>query len=230
MQAHAVGLDFRLTRRRIIIAGSIVVALVCVVLLYRTIDIAALHERAAEINGVLVFASMTVLPLIGFPVSVTHAVAGVRFGFGLGLALVAVSIVLQLLASYALVKAMPKLFARHLKPLRDRLPQGTHAPLTQFTILLPGVPYFAKNYVLPLAGVPLGIYLLWGIPLHIAKSAIGVVFGEMSDELTPLRVAGFVTYTLCITVGCAWLFRRLQKRMKEAPPRKRGKWKRRTSS
>ena len=227
MQAHAAALDFRVTPRRIGIVVAAIVALGALVLLYRTIDIAALHQRAAEVNGVLVFALMTVLPLIGFPVSVTHAVAGVRFGFGPGLALVSVSIVLQLLASYALVKGMPKLFTRPLKPLRERLPKGAHTPVTQFTMLLPGVPYFAQNYVLPLAGVPIGIYLLWGIPIHIAKSAIGVGFGDMSDDLTPLRIAGFVTYTIFITVTCTWAFRRLQARLKVAPAKKAAGRKRR---
>lgn len=207
-------------RRRILVGAGIVAAIVALVFAYRMIDIAALHARAEHVNGTLVFGLMTVLPMVGFPVSVTHAVAGVRFGFGPGLALVAVSIVLQLLGSYALVKAMPKFFARRLKPLRERLPKGAHAPVTQFTMLLPGVPYFAQNYVLPLAGVPLGIYLLWGISIHIAKSAIGVVFGDMSDNLTPLRIAGFAVYAISITVACTWAFRRLQARMKVAPEKK----------
>jgi uncharacterized membrane protein YdjX (TVP38/TMEM64 family) len=225
MQAEAVFFDFRVTRRRILIFVAVVAGIAALVFLYRKIDMTALHQRAEGVNGVLVFALMTVLPLAGFPVSVAHAVAGVRFGFGPGLALVSLSIVLQLLASYALVKAMPKLFARRLEPLRRRLPKGAHTPVTQFTMLLPGVPYFAQNYVLPLIGVPLGIYLQWSIPIHIAKSAIGVVFGDMSDDLTPIRIGGFVIYAILLAAVCTWAFRRLQERLKvspvKAPRRKR---------
>lgn len=223
MQAEAVFSFFniKMTVRRIVLVAAAVIGLIALVLVYRMIDMAALHQRAEGINGGLVFALMTVLPLAGFPVSVAHAVAGVRFGFGPGLALVAASIVLQLLTSYALVKAMPKLFARRLKPLQQRLPKGAHASVTQFTMLLPGVPFFAQNYVLPLVGVPLGIYLQWSIPIHIAKSAIGVVFGDMSDDLTPLRIAGFATYAIAITLACTWAFRRLQKRMQVTPPKAR---------
>src|SRR5687768_13498384 len=101
MPAQAALFDFKVTRRRLVIFGAVIVALVGLVLLYRQIDMVALHQRAQGVNGVLVFALVTVLPLFGFPQSVAHAVAGVRFGFGPGLALVAVSIVLQLLASYA---------------------------------------------------------------------------------------------------------------------------------
>src|SRR5688500_6382854 len=101
MQAAAVLFDFKLTRRRILIGAGIAAGMVALVFAYRMIDIEALHQRAEQVNGALVFGLMTVLPMVGFPVSVTHAVAGVRFGFGPGLALVAASIVLQLLGSYA---------------------------------------------------------------------------------------------------------------------------------
>lgn len=205
---------FELDRRKIITIAVIVVACVAMALLYRQIDIAAVHRRAEGMNGALVFALMTVLPLVGFPVTVTHAVAGARFGLPLGVVMVSLSITLQMLASYGLVNLAPKLFARRMEALRKRLPKGAHTPVTQFTMLLPGVPYFAQNYVLPVIGVPLGTYLLWGVPIHIARSLVGLAFGDMSDDLTPWRIAGFVTYFVVVTVTCAWAFRRLQAQLK----------------
>lgn len=219
MQLPAFVRDFEFTRKKVIWIVVAILACVGITLLYRQIDVAALHERAKGINGALIFTLMVVLPLVGFPVSVGHAVAGVRFGLGLGLALVAMSIVLQMLLSYALVKAMPKLFAKRFEGIRKRLPHGAHTPVTQFTMLLPGVPYFAQNYVLPVIGVPLGTYLRWGVPIHIAKSIVGVIFGDMSDDLTPGRIAGFVAYTVFTTVACAWAFQRLQAQMKGPSPR-----------
>jgi uncharacterized membrane protein YdjX (TVP38/TMEM64 family) len=209
---------FELDRRKIVTLVLIVLGCVGLALLYKQIDVPALHRRAEQIDGVWIFVLMTLLPLAGFPVTVGHAIAGVRFGLPLGLALVSLSIVLQMLLSYALVKAAPKLFARHFEPLRKRLPHAAHTPLTQFTMLLPGVPYFAQNYVLPLAGLPLGTYLLWGVPIHILRSIVGIAFGDMSDDLTPARIAGFVAYFVVITVTCTWSFRRLQARMKDRPP------------
>lgn len=210
------GVEFN--RRNLWRFGLIALACVGIALLYRQIDVAEVHRRAEEINGVLVFLLITVLPLLGFPVSVAHAVAGVRFGLGYGWLVVAFSIVLQLLASYALVKSAPKLFARRLEPLRRRLPHTAHVPLTLFTLLLPGVPYFAKNYVLPLVGVPLRTYLLWSAPIHIARSMVGIAFGDMSDNLTPLRITGFAVYTLALFTACAWAFRRLQTQIQDPPP------------
>jgi uncharacterized membrane protein YdjX (TVP38/TMEM64 family) len=214
---------FEIDRRKIITAVVVVLACVALALLYRQIDIEALHARAQEVNGALVFVLMTVLPLVGFPVSVCHAVAGVRFGLGPGVALVALSILLQMLASYALVKAVPKFFARRMEPFRKKLPKTAHGPLTVFTMVLPGVPYFAQNYVLPLVGVPLGTYLLWGWPIHILKSVVGIVFGDMSDDLTPARIAGFAAYAIFITATTAWAFRRLQAQMKDRRPAANGR-------
>ena len=214
MQVPAFLAEFEFTPRKIIIGVAIILGLVALTLVYRQIDVEALHQRAEQLNGFAVFSLITVLPLVGFPVSVTHAVAGVRFGIGLGLVIVAASIVLQLLASYALVKLAPGLFAKRLDHLRKRLPSGAHRSVTLFTILVPGVPYFAKNYVLPLMGVPLGTFLFWGGLIHIAKSTVGIVFGDMSDNLTPLRVTGFAVYALINTGACVWAFRRLQVQLK----------------
>ena len=213
----------QIDRRKIIAGIVIVLACIGLALLYRQVDVEALHERAKGLNGGLIFALVTLLPLVGFPVSVLHAIIGVRFGIGLGLLLVSVSIVLQTLLSYAIVRSAPQFFGRRLQPVRDRLPDAAHTPLTQFTTLLPGVPYFLQNYVLPLVNVPVRTALLWAVPIHILRSIIGIVFGEMSADLTPLRVAGFVLYAIAITVTCAWAFRRLQARIRDQRPKAGGR-------
>lgn len=179
-------------------------------LLHRQLDIATLHARAREMNGALVFGLMVVLPLVGFPGTVVQAVAGLRFGFGLGFALVALSVVLQMLAAYAVVSAAPKFFGARLEPLRRRLPQTAHTALTQFTMLLPGVPHWAKYYVLPLVGVPLRTYLLWGGSIHIATSAASVLVGNLGEHFTTGRLVAFIVYVAVTTLACAWAFRRLR--------------------
>lgn len=204
-----------LTPHRIKLAVAIVVVLVVLALFYRRIDIEAMHAWAANMNGLVVFAALTFLPMVGFPVSVMHAVTGARFGVAVGLGLVGISIFLQLLASYALVRFAPEFFSRRMAPFRKRLPRGAHRPLTQFTMLLPGVPYFAQNYVLPLVGVPLGTYLVWGTALHLVRSIIGIIFGDVSGDLTPGRIAGFACYGIAITLACGWAFRRLRAQLKD---------------
>lgn len=186
------------------------VLLVGIALLYQRIDVDQVHAYAQKQNSGLVFALITLLPLVGFPVTVLHVVAGMRWGPQLALPLVALSIALQLLASYALVRMFRPLFQKRLADLRERIPKGAHGPVCLFTALLPGVPYFAKNYVLPLIGVPLRTYLIWCLPLHIARSSIAVIFGHESDQLTPGRIAFFVVYFVFISLSCAWVFRRMK--------------------
>lgn len=215
MPRHIAGFD--VTPRRIVTLVSIVAALVTLTLFYRHIDAVALRERAARLNGPAVFAAVAVLPLVGFPVSVMHAVAGARFGLKLAIPLVALALVLQLLASYGLVRLAPAFFARRLAPLRARLPKAAHRPLTLFTLLLPGAPFFAQNYVLPLVGVPFRTFFLIAFPLHLMRSLIGVLFGDVSDRLTPLGIAGFGLYAVTVTLACAWSFRRLRARLRGPP-------------
>lgn len=188
-----------------------------VAVLSSKIDVHDVHERTAQMNGAVVFILIVLLPLFGFPVTVMHMLAGIRWGTGMGLALVAASILLQLLASYGLVHVFRPLFEKRLAPLRKRLPKTAHRNLTLFTMLLPGVPYFAKNYVLPLAGVPLRTYLLWSFPLHVLRSSIGVLFGDASDELNAQRIAAFAAYFVVIALVCTWSFRRLQRQVHDQP-------------
>lgn len=205
----------RLTPKQYLFIGLGVIAFIGLTYLYGRIDIDALHRKAEALNGGAVFVAMVLLPLAGFPVTVVHAVAGARFGIGLGCTLVALATFLQLLGAYALVKLAPGFFERKLEPLRKRLPHGTHTPVTLFTMLLPGVPYCGQIYVLPLIGVPLRTFLLWSLPINVARSVVGVTFGEISDELTPWKLAGFAAYFVGITVACTWAFRVLRRKMAE---------------
>lgn len=179
-------------------------------LLCRRIDVDQVHDYAEHLNSWVVFAGITLLPLVGFPVTILHIVAGMRWGPKLGLALVVVSILLQLFASFALVHLFRPLFERKLAKFRERVPRGAHGPVTLFTALLPGVPYFAKNYLIPVMGVPLRTFILWCFPLHAVRASVAVLFGHESDELTPMRIAGFCVYFGVITLSCAWVFRRLR--------------------
>lgn len=203
----------RFTPKQYLFVGLAVAGLAGVLLFYRQIDVDTIHARAEELNGFTVFAAMVILPLFGFPVSAMHAVAGVRFGLLPGCAVVALATLVQLLAAYGLVRLMPGFFEKKLEPLRRRLPEGTHRPVTLFTMLLPGVPYFSQIYVLPLIGVPLATFLAWSLPINVARSVVGVTFGDISDHLTPWRLAGFAGYFIGISLTCAWAFRRLRQKM-----------------
>lgn len=202
------------------LVAVIVVFAAVAAMVYRHGDMAAVHAEAARLPAGPAFALLLVLPLLGMPVSILHIAAGIRFGVGLGLALVALSILLQLLASYALVRVAGRRLARRrwVQELRDRIPAGAHVSVTVVTVLLPGAPYAAINYVLPLLGVPLRTYLAVAFPLHTLRSTITVAFGGQSDELTPARLALLLGYASLVLAGSWVTYRRIRGQLEDRPP------------
>jgi len=194
-------------------------------LLYRQIDVGQVHASAERFNGVAAFALLAVLPLAGFPASILHVAAGMRFGSGLGLLLVAASILFQLLASHAIVHLWRRRLARRawVQRLRRRIPRGAHASLCVFAVLLPGAPYAGINYVLPLIGVPLRTYLLCCLPLHTFRATVTVFLGDHSDHLTGARLAWLVGYALLILGASWWMFQRLRNQLGDPPARAGGR-------
>jgi uncharacterized membrane protein YdjX (TVP38/TMEM64 family) len=85
-------------------------------------------------------------------------------------------------------------------------------------MFLPGAPYFAQNYALAIAGVPLRTFLGYCFPIHFTRSFIGVIFGEWSGNFTPARIAVMVAYNVAITLICALAFRRLRAQLRNPPP------------
>jgi uncharacterized membrane protein YdjX (TVP38/TMEM64 family) len=189
-------------------------------LVYSQLEIETVHREAGRINGALAFALLVVLPLVGFPASVLHVAAGIRFGGPIGLALVSLSILLQLLASYAIVRIWRKRFerARWVKKIRERIPDGAHASVCAFTVLLPGVPYAAVNCVLPIVGVPLRTFIACAWPLHTLRSTVTVFFGDQSAHLTAARLAVLLAYASLIAGASWWTYRRLQAQFEDPPP------------
>jgi uncharacterized membrane protein YdjX (TVP38/TMEM64 family) len=197
----------------------VVLAGVLAALFHRQINVDAIHAFAAEIHGGTAFALLTVLPLVGFPASVLHVAAGIRFEAGLGLALVGASILLQLLASYGLVHAFRAAFARNewIRRVRQRIPRGAHASLCVFAVMLPGAPYAAINYTLPLVGVPFWTYLLCCLPLHTLRATVTVFLGDQSDKLTGARLGALGIYALVILGASWWTFVRLRTQLGGPP-------------
>jgi uncharacterized membrane protein YdjX (TVP38/TMEM64 family) len=193
---------------RLVIIG--VVLCVGLAVLSRYVTIEMVHEQANRLNGFVGFLLLTILPLVGFPVIPLHIVAGIRYGGPLGLLLVSLSILLQLLASYFLVHTFRRKFSKRLKPVKDRIPRGAHGTMCLFAMLLPGVPYFAKNYVLPFLGVPLRTYLAICLPIHAVRSSVAIFFGDKSDELTPTRITWLAVYFAATLLASWWMFRRLR--------------------
>jgi uncharacterized membrane protein YdjX (TVP38/TMEM64 family) len=188
-------------------------------LVYRQIDIHAVHAQAARLPALAAFALLAVLPLLGFPVNILHVAAGMRFGAPLALVLVVATICLHLVASFFIVQRWRDRFerARWIARLRKRIPRGAHASVCVFTVLLPGAPYAAINYALPLLGVPLRTLLLCALPVHALRSTVTILFGAQIDKLTGARLAILLGYALAVLAASWWTYRRLQSRFEHPP-------------
>lgn len=201
-------------RHLLVVLGLIGVGLF---FLYREVDMHTLQARAMEWNAGLVFALLALLPLVGFPVNVLHVTAGLRFGFALGMTLVALSILFQLLASYAIVHVWHDAFARHLAEVRKRIPRAAHGTVCLFTLLLPGVPYFIQNYTLVLIGVPFRVYISRCLPLHILRAVLTVGLGQQAGKFTRGGLAVLGAYWVLVLCASWWAYRRLRRQLADQP-------------
>ena len=190
----------------LVVAGT----LIALALGWHQIDVEAAHTYAEQLPWWAVVGTMTAVPLLGVPVAILHVVAGMRFGIPMGLLVVAVTTLIHHLVGYSLVRLSPKAFARRLQGWRARFPRGAHRAMTVFSCLVPGMPYAVQLYLLPVLGVPLRILLTVSVPLHTLRAVISIVGGDLSDQLTPGRIALFILYYAVLTVLCMLALRRIR--------------------
>ncbi len=186
-------------------------------LLWGGIDIADLHARAQRLPGVAVIAAITLLPLVGFPVSVLHLVAGVRFGFAAGMLVVAVTSVLHHVLGWALTRLLPARLFKGLEPWRARLRGAGHRDATLLCCLLPGMPYTVQLYLMPIIGVPFSLMFGLSAALHTARAIVTILLGDMSDELTPTKIAVLAVYYVALFAASALALRGLRRSMTKHP-------------
>jgi uncharacterized membrane protein YdjX (TVP38/TMEM64 family) len=169
-------------------AGAIL--LVGAVLIARGLDLKALLAQGLEIirgaGPVAFFLAMAVLPAVGAPLSAFSLTAGPVFGPTLGLPLVITlalaAITFNMAVSYWLARRafrplMEKLF-RRLGYALPRAAPGDEVDLIVLFRVTPGIPFPAQNYLLGLAEVPFGKYLLVSCAVQWPVNAAFIAFGE----------------------------------------------------
>lgn len=197
-------------RKAIIIGGLVALALS---LAWGRLDLETLRAWTDDLPAWAVFAALVFLPLVGCPVSPLTVVVGMRFGFVGGFAATAAAIVLQHTLSWTLVHLAPGFFEPKLAGIRERIPNGAHAEITVFTALLPGAPYWAQIYVLPLIGVPWIKLMLVACPVHMVRSVSGIVFGQVMTHLTLGWIIVLGVYMTALVCCCLWTGNRLRRRL-----------------
>ncbi len=178
---------------------------------WQQVGLEEMLRRARALPAVGVIVTISVLPLLGFPVSWLHLIAGVRFGFGLGLAVVIFSGLCHHFLGWLLVKILPARFFARLEPWREKLAGAGHRDSTLLCGLLPGMPYSVQLYLLPAIGVPLGMLLGLGVVLHTLRAVVTILLGNYGEDLTPGRIAILTGYYLTLLIVSAFTLRRLKK-------------------
>jgi len=153
-------------------AVAVAVGVGVIALLLTHIDLRSRFEAVADYfrdaGPVPFFLAMALLPAGGFPLGVFTAMAGPVFGPVLGLPAVIGCSLLAVTANAALsywiaARALRPLVRRLLHRFGYRLPEvrpGTVWPLVVLTRIVPGPPFFLQSYLLGVARVPFGLYML----------------------------------------------------------------------
>jgi len=182
-------------------SGLTYFALVCCA--YFFVDLKKVHAWAEQLDGLLVFVLLSVLPLFGLPVSVLYFIVGAKFGIGIGLMLAACAIAIHLLGIHWIGTSFLRAVLRELlQRTRYRLPEipmRGRAALAMLTALLPS-PYSVKNYLLAIGGLPLKPFFIGCWPVYVIQASSGLLFGDLSGKMTPVRAIFFLVYALLIAL------------------------------
>jgi uncharacterized membrane protein YdjX (TVP38/TMEM64 family) len=163
----------------------------------------------------MLFLALALLPLVGVPASVLWIAAGVRLGTLPAFAFCAVALLVNFTAGYWLARCGVRLpLTRRLERRGWRIPQLSAGDESMAILILrvtPGVPLCIQNYLLGLAGVKFGRYLLLSLP---AQAAYALAFVWLGDSLTSnagwhllLAVAALTGVSLLVSLLRRWLNR-----------------------
>ncbi len=167
-----------------------VVLLVGAGLVARGLDLKALLAQGLEMirsaGAPVFFTAMALLPSLGAPQMAFSLTAGPVFGPQLGIGLVVALALLALTVNMALSyflarRALRPLLVKLFTKLGYALPRA--APGDEFDLLIllrvtPGVPFPVQNYLLGLAEVPFGQYMLVSCLVQWPMNAAFILFGD----------------------------------------------------
>jgi uncharacterized membrane protein YdjX (TVP38/TMEM64 family) len=193
---------------------------VAVVWIWSGATLAGLTAWIAGLNGVLVFLFMAILPIGGFSVGVVYVVAGIKFGAVGGGFAVAAATAIHLVGTHWICRSMLRgpllnglLRRGHSLPV---IPAGEDVSVAAMVALLPGPPYFIRNYMLGLSGIPLRTYFWVCLPIYLIRSYVAIVVGKVGVGLNAKSI-GVLAAIYSVKLGvCAYLLWRIRRRIQRA--------------
>lgn len=178
------------------------------------------HYLESRISPALFLFLMLFLPILGVPISIFLVMIGMKFGIVEGTLLSALVMLLHMVFTYYLVHSFLRAWITSLlrycnipiPPETKKPPSHRHAIIF---MLIPGLPYVAKNNLLALAGLSFVPYLLINWTTQFALSVPLILLGGAVTEtnLSVLAVA------LTLVLGSYILQRYIRQKYREARTR-----------
>lgn len=179
-------------RRGLLLKVAVAAALLVVVavLVMRGVDLKGWIERGLGVlrsGGPWVFfTAMALLPAVGAPLSAFTVSAGTVFAGQMGMGAVVAAALLAVTINLALTywlaaKALRPLLTRLVARLGYKMPEVAAADATDLIVVVrvtPGPPFIVQSYLLGLARVPFGKYMLISILTVWSYSIALILFGD----------------------------------------------------
>jgi len=205
-----------------------VVLVAVAVLVLRGLDWRAYLDRGmALIRGAspeVFFISMALLPAVGVPVLAFILSAGPIWGERLGMGNVILFSVMALTVNFTMTYCLARwafrpLLTRLITRLGYKMPRAEKEDATSLIVIMrvtQGIPYCVQNYLLGLAEVPFGKYVLWTMVLSVPQNIAAILFG---DALVHGRggMVAMVAGLLVALVAATHLVRRHYAARKKSP-------------
>ncbi len=201
------------------VAAAIAAVAICLVLtgfFYIDIDWQALQRLLLALDPIACIAIMALLPVAGFSIGIVYLVAGAKFGPAMGGLVIAGATACHLVLTHMIARGfLRERLVRWFSRSKHRLPEipaSEEKAISALAALVPGLPYFARNYLLALSGVPLRIYFWICLPIYVARSYITILLGDLTSDPSGTRLGWLIGVYLLKLAICGILIRWLLKR------------------
>jgi len=187
-------------------------AVAFVFLLTGLIDWRGVRPWMQHLDPWVLLALMCLLPLFGFSISVVYLVAGAVFGGPLGVVVIAGVSAVHLLGNHWIGRGYLRgpilrwLKRRNLSP--PALPLGEDASVALMTALVPGLPYFVRNYLLAVSDLRFrtSFWIVWSV--YVVRSSVVLFFGDFIDDLTTIHLVTLLAvFGMKLSICACLLFR-----------------------
>ncbi len=173
-----------------------------------------IHTHIATYHWLIVFLLVATLPVFGFSIVICYMVVGSKFGPGWGVAVIALATTVHLIGSHwiatSFLRKRIEAFIARKKYKLPHVPEGENGSISLMTAIIPGLPYFVRNYLLALAGIPLKTYFWVCLPVYVIRSVLAIFATGFSADLSTRKVVILVGIFLVKVGICAYVIKRLR--------------------